>query len=139
MLGTVARQGASRTGRDFPGAPDHGAFVNIRDALVRQEVDRDLGEGRLWPEPWLSLNPKFEPVGTIGDLLSDGVLHPECDRIFRLRTDAKLGGQELNLYRHQASARPNAALACASACRRLRSAAVRSACGCLAASLSRVQ
>jgi hypothetical protein len=86
-------------------------FVNIRDALVRQEVDRALDEGRLWPEPWLSLNPKFEPGGTIGDPVSDGVLHPECDRIFRLKTDAELRGQELNLYRHQASARPNAALA----------------------------
>ncbi len=79
-------------------------FVNIRDALVRQEVDRALDEGRLWPEPWLSLNPKFEPGGTISDLVGGGVLHPECDRIFRLKTDADPRGQELNLYRHQVTA-----------------------------------
>jgi ATP-dependent helicase YprA (DUF1998 family) len=79
-------------------------FVNIRDARVRQEVDRALDEGRLWPEPWLSLNPKFEPGGTIGDLVGEGVLHAECDRIFRLKTDADARGQELNLYRHQVRA-----------------------------------
>jgi superfamily II DNA/RNA helicase len=79
-------------------------FVNIRDPQVRQEVDHALDEGRLWPEPWLSLNPKFEPGGTIGDLVRESVLHPECDRIFRLKTDSGPGSQELNLYRHQVRA-----------------------------------
>lgn len=37
-----------------------GGFVNIRDARIRQEVDKALDEDRLWPEPWLSLNPKFK-------------------------------------------------------------------------------
>ena len=48
-------------------------FVNIRDPRVRQEVDRALDEGRLWPEPWLSLNPKFEPGGTISDLVASRI------------------------------------------------------------------
>ena len=79
-------------------------FVNIRDARVRQEVDSALDEGRLWPEPWLSLNPKFAPGGTISDLVTNGVLHSECDRIFRQKTDNDDPGTDLNLYRHQVTA-----------------------------------
>jgi len=79
-------------------------FVNIRDTAIRQEVDRSLDEGRLWPEPWLSLNPKFEPGGTIADLVRRGLLHNECDRIFRVKTETGQSVQELNLYRHQVSA-----------------------------------
>jgi superfamily II DNA/RNA helicase/very-short-patch-repair endonuclease len=79
-------------------------FVNIRDARVLQEVDSALDEGRLWPEPWLSLNPKFEPGGTISDLVTSGILHSECDRIFRHKTDNDDPGTHLNLYRHQVTA-----------------------------------
>jgi hypothetical protein len=70
--------------------------VNIRDARVRQEGDRALDRDP-WPEPWLSLNPKLEPGVTISDLIAAGVLHQECDRIFRLKTEKGLVGPDLNL------------------------------------------
>ena len=81
-----------------------GSFVNIRDTRVRQEVDQALDEGRLWPEPWLSLNPKFKPGGTISNLVTAETLHPECDRIFRIKTEADATGTDLNLYQHQVTA-----------------------------------
>ena len=81
-----------------------GSFVNIRDTRVRQAVDLALDEGRLWPEPWLSLNPKFKPGGTMSDLVAAGTLHPECDRIFRIKDEADSTGTDLNLYQHQVTA-----------------------------------
>ena len=48
--------------------------------------------------------PKFEPGGTISDLVASGVLHSECDRIFRQKMDNDDPGTDLNLYRHQVTA-----------------------------------
>lgn len=81
-----------------------GGFVNIRDERVRQVVDAALDEGRLWPEPWLSLNPTFEPGGSVPDLVADGTLHPECGPIFRIKPDGAGATSSLNLYRHQVEA-----------------------------------
>ncbi len=46
-------------------------------------VERELEEGRLWPDPPLQLNPAFESGGYVDDLIGDGVLHPECGKVFR--------------------------------------------------------
>ncbi len=58
-------------------------FVEVRDPLIRAFVGRQLAEGVQWPDPWLSLNPSFETGGTVADLVAEGLLHPECERIFR--------------------------------------------------------
>lgn len=44
-------------------------FLNIKDDRVRQKVEKEIEGGLLWPEPWLALNPAFEPGGTVGDSL----------------------------------------------------------------------
>ncbi len=81
-------------------------FLHVRDTTIRETVERTLGEGLLWPEPWLSLNPTFSPAGTVDDLVEAGVLHKECARIFRLGKDADPGGKgsPMTLYRHQVEA-----------------------------------
>ena len=38
--------------------------------------------GEQWPEPWLSLNPLFAGGGSISELVTEGLLHSECERIF---------------------------------------------------------
>ena len=78
----------------------------MRDKKVRDAVDEALAGGVLWPEPWLSLSPKFAPGGTVGSLVDRGVLSPECKRIFRLGKDADPSGEGsvLPLYRHQVEA-----------------------------------
>ena len=79
-------------------------FLNVRDDRIRGVIEQTLAEGLLWPEPWLSLNPKFTTGGTIDDLVTTGTLHPECARAFRMGKDADATGTPLFLYRHQVEA-----------------------------------
>jgi ATP-dependent helicase YprA (DUF1998 family)/very-short-patch-repair endonuclease len=81
-------------------------FVDIQDERIRTVVERTLTEGLLWPEPWLSLNPKFTVSGSIDDLVRSGLLHPKGSRVFRLdkETDPRGVGSTLSLYRHQVEA-----------------------------------
>ena len=81
------------------------SFIKIRDPRIEGFVDGILdGEG-FWPEPLLQLNPTFKSGGTIDDLVEQGILHPECSRIFRIdksETDAR--GRQLLLHQHQRDA-----------------------------------
>ncbi|ONI92383.1 DEAD/DEAH box helicase [Saccharothrix sp. ALI-22-I] len=81
------------------------AFVGIRDTRVRDYVDVELARGRQWPDPWVSLNPSFASGGSIDALVHDGVLHPECERIFRVKGHSEDPGRRpLTLHRHQREA-----------------------------------
>ncbi len=80
-------------------------FVDVRDRRVRAFVAEQHERGAQWPAPWLSLNPSFEPGGSVADLVADGLLHAECERIFRVKihpTDP--GSRGLVLHRHQRDA-----------------------------------
>jgi very-short-patch-repair endonuclease len=81
-------------------------FLNVRDDRIRAVIERTLADGLLWPEPWLSLNPKFTSGGTVDDLVAAGTLHSECGRAFRMGKDVDPSGQgsALSLYRHQVDA-----------------------------------
>jgi hypothetical protein len=48
-------------------------FLRIRDEEIRGHVERGLAFGLLWPQPWLALDPSFEPAGTVDDLVAAGV------------------------------------------------------------------
>ena len=86
--------------RDFTSA-----FVDVRDSRIRELVQRQLHEGAQWPDPWLSLNPSFASGGSITELVQVGLLHPECERIFRVKESvADPGGRVLTLHRHQREA-----------------------------------
>ena len=81
------------------------SFIKIADPRISQKVEAALDEGALWPEPLLQLNPTFLPGGTIDDLVADGTLHPECQRIFRIdKSDADHSGKQLLLHTHQTEA-----------------------------------
>jgi superfamily II DNA/RNA helicase len=73
-------------------------FLRVRNEKVREHVERELAGGLLWPEPWLSLNPAFEPGADVQQLAEAGVLHPGCGRVFQM------DGRPLRLHRHQADA-----------------------------------
>ena len=80
-------------------------YVDVRDPRLRTHVQEQLDGGEQWPDPWLSLNPSFQPAGTVEDLVAAGVLHHECAGIFRVKeqlTDA--GSRGLTLHRHQREA-----------------------------------
>src|SRR5207248_11241288 len=80
------------------------SFIHIKDDRIREHVEEDLRSGLLWPEPLIQLNPTFEPGAYIDDLVRDGVLHPECSEIFRVKTDRQDHGRDLRLHRHQVDA-----------------------------------
>ncbi len=81
------------------------SYIEPRDDRVRAHVEEQLVAGSQWPAPWLSLNPAFASGGTISELVSEGLLHPECERIFRVKkSDDHLGSHQLRLHRHQRDA-----------------------------------
>ena len=44
-------------------------------------------KGEYWPSPLIQLNPSFVGGGSIGELVEEGLLHPECSQIFRWGKD----------------------------------------------------
>ena len=81
-------------------------FLNIRDSRIREAVQENLNDGLLWPEPWLSLNPRFKPGGSVDELVAAGLLHTGCSRAFRVGKESEPSGngQPLSLYKHQVDA-----------------------------------
>lgn len=79
--------------------------VEVRDRRIRAHVEQQLSEGHQWPDPWLSLNPSFETGGSISQLVAEGLLHPECERVFRVKAHKDdPGSSTLTLHRHQREA-----------------------------------
>lgn len=79
----------------------------IRDKDIAAFVRDDLDSKSQWPDPWLSLNPFFASGGTVLEMAAEGVLHPECARIFQAgkKQDATTcNGRPLTLHRHQREA-----------------------------------
>jgi ATP-dependent helicase YprA (DUF1998 family) len=81
------------------------SFVNIRDERIGAQVETELEEGLLWPDPVVQLNPAFEPGGTIDDLVAANLLHAQCSPIFRReKSEADPYGEPILLHRHQREA-----------------------------------
>src|SRR4051812_46218220 len=80
-------------------------FVEVRDRRIQTFVDQQFADGVQWPDPWLSLNPSFASGGAVPDLVAQGLLHPECERIFRRKNDLRdLGRDPIVLHQHQREA-----------------------------------
>lgn len=81
------------------------SFVDVRDERIAEHVEVELAAGKQWPEPWISLNPTFEPGGRIDELVAAGLLQDECQRIFRVKTSVDDRGTiPITLHRHQREA-----------------------------------
>lgn len=81
------------------------SFIQIKDERIDAKVKEDLDSGLLWPEPLIQLNPSFEPGRTVEELVHEGVLHPTCRDVFRIKkSDLDATGQPLRLHRHQEDA-----------------------------------
>jgi ATP-dependent helicase YprA (DUF1998 family)/very-short-patch-repair endonuclease len=80
------------------------SFIHLHDPLISKKVYDSLTEGLLWPDPLIQLNPAFEPGEWIEELVTDGVLHPECGKIFRIKPEKSDEGHPLRLHRHQVDA-----------------------------------
>jgi hypothetical protein len=62
------------------------SFINIQDKRIGDTVERKLKEGALWPDPLIQLNPAFEVGASVPELVSQGILHDECKRVFALKS-----------------------------------------------------
>lgn len=79
----------------------------IRNERIKAYVEADLDAKSQWPNPWLSLNPSFASGGSVLELAGNGVLHPECARIFQTgksEDSTVCDGSSLTLHRHQRDA-----------------------------------
>jgi superfamily II DNA/RNA helicase len=79
-------------------------FIHINDERIRGKVDEEFKHGFLWPEPLIQLNPSYEQTKYVDDLVEEGLLHPECSRIFRRDKTPDSLGKPLRLYKHQEEA-----------------------------------
>src|ERR1700730_661368 len=81
------------------------SFISVADPRIRQTVDRALQDGLLWRDPLVQINPNVAPGKDIDSLVAEGLLHPECGRMFRRAKKATNGaGYPLNLHLHQEEA-----------------------------------
>jgi serine/threonine protein kinase/superfamily II DNA/RNA helicase/very-short-patch-repair endonuclease len=90
---------------------DYRAFTEgaalIRDDRIAKKMEESLDNKEQWPDPWLSLNPFFADGGSVADLADQGILHPECTKIFQTgKPDGSVvcGGRPIRFYQHQRDA-----------------------------------
>jgi ATP-dependent helicase YprA (DUF1998 family) len=80
-------------------------FVSVRDERIAAFVRNQFAEGVQWPDPWLSLNPSFASGGAVMELVEAGLLHPECERIFRRKSGPEDPGRHpIVFHAHQREA-----------------------------------
>jgi superfamily II DNA/RNA helicase len=79
-------------------------FVEILDERIQVVVSTESLRGAQWPAPHLGLNPAFQAGGRVDELVTAGLLHPECANIFRVNKDADDAGQALTFHQHQRDA-----------------------------------
>jgi len=80
------------------------SFTKIQAKDILEKVNEIYNNEYFWPPPLVQLNPNFESGGYIKELVEAGYLHPECDSIFRLKSEDNLSGHPLRLYQHQTEA-----------------------------------
>jgi DEAD/DEAH box helicase len=59
------------------------SFLNISDPGIKDHVEAELTQGKLWPEPLLQFNPSYEMAGSVSDLAQTGVIHKEMADILK--------------------------------------------------------
>ncbi|MFV2124837.1 DEAD/DEAH box helicase [Micromonospora sp. LOL_013] len=81
------------------------SFVDPRDPKIAEHLAELTALGYQWPAPFLSLNPNFASGGRVDELVQQGLLHPDNERIFRIkRQPDDPGARPLRLHQHQREA-----------------------------------
>jgi ATP-dependent helicase YprA (DUF1998 family) len=74
------------------------SFTRIRAPDIARQVEALYASDRFWPEPLVSINPRFERGASVDQLVEAASLHEATARVFAI------DGTPLTLYRHQAQA-----------------------------------
>ncbi len=80
------------------------SFTKIRATDISEKVNENYTKEHYWPAPLVQLNPNFASGGYIRELVSDGILDEECERIFRIKNRDNKSGEPIRLYQHQKEA-----------------------------------
>ena len=72
------------------------SFTHIRAPDIREHVEGIYGTKRFWPEPLVSINPRFELGESVDQLARAGTLNETTANVFAV------DGKPLLLYRQQA-------------------------------------
>jgi hypothetical protein len=73
------------------------SFSDIRAADIANQIEQAYQSGKFWPDPLISINPRFEQGKTIEELATEGVVDPALRQIFAVGENRS----PLQLYRHQ--------------------------------------
>ncbi len=79
------------------------SFTRIAARDIAAAVDAEYARERYWPEPLIQINPNYRVGCAIADLVRDGMLHPECERLFQANK-AEGNPRPIQLYTHQLEA-----------------------------------
>ena len=79
------------------------SFTRIAAPDIAAVVEAEYARERYWPEPLIQINPNYRRNGTVADLVRDGMLHPECERLFQANK-AEGAPRPIELYTHQLEA-----------------------------------
>ena len=73
------------------------SFSRIRAQEIADKIDAVYDSGKFWPDPLITINPRFEKGGSIDKLVQEGVLDPALERIFAFGKER----HPIMLHRHQ--------------------------------------
>lgn len=76
------------------------SFSAIRAPEISAQVDEAYAANRFWPEPLITINPRYEPGRNIAALAAEGIVDPALASIFAFG-EART---PIDLHRHQARA-----------------------------------
>jgi len=78
------------------------SFTKITARDIAAFVQQKYEEGIYWPEAMIQINPNYKKGKTVQELVSEGILHPECAQIFRIGKPSE--SRDLRLFLHQEQA-----------------------------------
>lgn len=76
------------------------SFSKIRAPEIASQIDQAYADGRFWPEPLVTINPRYEEAKDVDSLAREDVLDPALARIFAVGQPRR----PLTLHSHQSRA-----------------------------------
>ena len=73
------------------------SFAEIRAPELRSQVEEIYDGKRYWPEPLITINPRYEAGKNVAELADDGVLDPALKDIFAFGKERT----PITLHKHQ--------------------------------------
>lgn len=73
------------------------SFTTVRAEDLREQVDAVYDSAKFWPEPLIGLNPQFKQGRSLTELVAEGVVDEDLEKVFALGEPRK----PISLHRHQ--------------------------------------